>query len=150
MRTISRRVVTICVVAALLGACGGYHGLTKAEFVTQADAICKTYDAKLSALFDHVGTKPTLADVQGIYRDQAIPNFLEEVVQLRKLKPPNEDRTVVKKIFDDLSAGVDQLDAGVRAAKSLDALEAISPDGLKRASADASAYGLTDCGSAAQ
>jgi hypothetical protein len=147
MRRISRRVVAVCAVATLLAACGGYHGLTKAEFVTQADAICKTYDAKLSALFDHVGKTPTLADVQGIYRDQAIPIFLEEVVQLRKLKPPKDDRVIVKKIFDDLSAGVDQLDAGVRAAKSLDALEAVSPDGLKRASADARGYGLTDCGS---
>ena len=65
--------------------------------------------------------------------------------QLRKLKPPKADRATVAKIFDDLSTGVDQLDAEVRAAKSLKELDALSPAGLKQASADAKAYGLTDC-----
>ena len=130
MRRISRLAVMVCVAVSVLAACGGYDGLTKAEFVTQADATCKTYDARLNALFGHGSKSPTLAYVQGIYRDQAIPIFLEEVVQLRKLKPPKEGRATVKRIFDDLSVGIDQLDAGIRGAKSLKALEAVSPDAL--------------------
>ena len=139
--------MAICTAASLLAACGGYHGLTKAQFVSQADGICKTFDAKFSALFGHVSSTPTLAEVQGIYKDQAIPVFLAEVVQLRALKPPKADRATVKRILDELSAGVDQLDSAVRAARSLKTLEGIVPDGLKRASADAKVYGLTTCGS---
>ncbi len=147
MRRFRRWVGASCAAALLLAACGGgYHGLTKAGFVSRADAICKTYEAKLTAMFGHVSADSTLAEVQGIYRDQAVPVFLEEVQQLRKLKPPKDDRATVKKIFDNLSAGVDQLDGQVRTAKSLKALGALSPDGLKRAAAGAKAYGLAVCG----
>ena len=147
MRRVRRWVGASCAATLLLAACGGgYHGLTKADFVTQADAICKTYEAKLPAMFGHVSADSTLAEVQGVYRDQAVPVFLEEVQQLRKLKPPKADRPAVKQIFDDLSAGVDQLDAQVRSAKSLKALGALAPSGLKRAATGAKAYGLAVCG----
>ena len=147
MRT-ARRSVAACWVAALaLAACGGgYHGLSKAEFVSQADAICKSYDAQLTAMFGHVSAGTTLSEVQSIYQLQAIPVFLDEVQKLRKLKPPKADRAAVAKIFSDLSTGIDQLDAQVRDVKSLKELEALSPAGLKQAGTDAKAYGLTVCG----
>ena len=147
MRRFRRSVAASGAAALLLVACGGgYSGLSKADFVTQADGICKTYEAKLTAMFGHVSTDTTLSEVQSIYQLQAIPVFLAEVQQLRKLKPPKADRATVAKIFADLSTGIDQLDAQVRAAKSLKELDALSPAGLKQASGDAKAYGLVVCG----
>ena len=148
MRGVRRSVAASCAAALLLlAACGGgYTGLSKTDFVSQADTICKTYEAKLTAMFGHVSADTTLSEVQSIYQLQAIPVFLAEVQQLRKLKPPKADRATVAKIFDDLSTGVDQLDAQVRAAKSLKELDALAPAGLKQASGDAKAYGLVVCG----
>ena len=149
MLRISRAAATACVVALAVGACGSgstYKGLPKSEFVKQTNATCKSYNAQFTTLFGHVSAKPTLAEVKSIYKDQAIPLFRKEVISLRVLNPPPEDRAAVKKIFDDLSTGVDQLDAAVSGAKSLKELESLSPSGLARASAAAKAYGLTDCG----
>ena len=137
----------VCAAALLLGACGSsYKGLSKADYVSTADATCKTYENRLETLFRHVGSNPTLIEVKGVYGSQIVPVFRKEVVALRAIKAPKDDRDAVKKIYDDLSTGVDQLGAAVTASKSLDALQKISPSGLKRAQAGAQAYGLKVCG----
>jgi hypothetical protein len=149
MPRISRAAAVACALAFAFGACGGgksYTGLPKSEFLKQTNATCKSYNAQFTTLFGHVSAKPTLAEIKSIYKDKAIPLFRKEVISLRVLNPPPEDRAAVKKIFDDLTTGVDQLETAVTAASTLKELEAVSPAGLKTASAAAKAYGLTDCG----
>jgi hypothetical protein len=130
-----------------LAACGSSGpSQSKADFVRQADAVCKTDNAQLAALISHVGSHPTLSEVRGIYTSTVIPLFRKELRSLQALKPPAADRATVEKLLGDLSSGVDQLEAGVRDAKTLAGLESIATPGLKRAGDDARAYGMKVCG----
>ena len=151
-----RKSVQISVVVALtavLGACGGsgssYNGLSKADFVNQAEAICtagNTKIAKISAGFN--GTQPTIEQFKTAYLNQLIPIFHGEVNDIRALKPPATDRDKIKQMLDDLSAGVDQAKALVEGAKSQAELATIKePPKMKAASSEARAYGLVTCGS---
>jgi hypothetical protein len=138
---------------AALGACGGssssYKGLSKADFVTQAEAICTAGNTKIAKISAQFGSKePTIAQFKSAYINQLIPIFHSEVTDLRALKPPAADRDTIKKMLDELSTGVDQAKAEVEGAKTQAELGTIKePAGMKTASAAARAYGLAVCGS---
>ena len=152
MRKCAQVAVAIALMAAL-GACGGssssYKGLSKTDFVNQAEAICtagNTKIAKISAGFN--GTQPTIEQFKAAYLNQLIPIFHGEVNDIRALKPPAADRDKIKQMLDDLSAGVDQAKARVEGAKSQAELATIKePPKMKAASSEARAYGLVTCGS---
>jgi hypothetical protein len=83
------RVALVPLAAALaLVGCGGGGGgdrLSKAEFVSQADAICTEYEAKLNAL----GT-PQNADQLAEFAEKAVPIAREGRDELGELRPPED------------------------------------------------------------
>ena len=95
MGRISAVIATACVAALALGGCGGggYQGLSKADFVTQANAICTNGQKALDSIGASVGSSPTLATLQRTYSGPFLAAVREEVSQLRALKPPKADRT---------------------------------------------------------
>ena len=149
----SVQISVVLAVVAALGACGGnsssYKGLSKADFVTQAEAICTAGNTKIARVSAQFGSKePTIEQFRDAYVNQLIPIFHSEVDDLRKLNPPAADRDTIKQMLDDLSAGVDEAKADVQGAKSQAELSKITePAKMKAASAAAKAYGLTTCGS---
>ena len=147
MSRTTRLTALACIAALALGACGSsYKGLTKAEFVKQAVAICKTGDAKLTKIGNSIGHNPTITQIQAVYADQLVPALKDEVASLRALKPPKADRTQVSKIFDDLSTGIDQASAAIKSLKSEKELTTLAePAALKSANTEATAYGLAKC-----
>jgi hypothetical protein len=82
-----RRGLAVLVVLAALalaaGCGGGGKQLTKAELVTQADAICRKYEAKINAL----GEPTSLAGLKE-FADKAVPLFDSGLDELRALQPP--------------------------------------------------------------
>lgn len=139
--------------ALALAGCGGDGNggaaagttLTKAEFVAQANALCKDYDARIDALGEPAGIEDLVA-----LAEQAKPIAEEAVAKLRALTPP-----------EDLQAGYDEYlatgDVNVallaelgEAAKSGDvaAIERIGTEGeanADKAHGIAAELGLADC-----
>ena len=137
--------VALLLVAA---ACGGssYTGLSKPDFVKQADAICTTDSDKVAGLLASAGHTPTIDQVKTVYTQSLVPIFRDEVAKLRALKPPKADRARIKAMLDDLEHGVDELATDIPHVKSNDDLDRLSPAGLQQAADAASSYGFTVCG----
>ena len=140
----------VCVAALTIGACGsGYKGLSKAEFVKQALAICAKSAARTNKIGTSVGSNPTVKQVKDTYARQLVPAFNDELAQLRALKPPTADRKTISKMLDDLSTGIDQASATIKSMKSTkDFASLTEPAGLKTASKEATAYGIGKCANA--
>jgi hypothetical protein len=147
--------MTTLLVAGLAAGCGGGDqgdagrpALTKAAFITRADAICKaTTDsidaagAKLRSAGAKTGTIP-IAQVVTFLKNSSLPAYDRMVVDLRKLAPPKDDRQAI-------GGFVASLAGAVEAAKA-------NPDKYaRRTTADpfddankrARAYGMKVCGS---
>jgi hypothetical protein len=83
----------VCLAAAagvsaslLLAACGGDgDGLSREEFVAEADAICAEFDQRVQ----EIEQPQSLDDVER-YADEAQPLIEEGMTELRELKPPEE------------------------------------------------------------
>jgi hypothetical protein len=70
----------------LLASCGGDgDGLSREEFVAEADAICAEYDQRVQEIEQPQG----LDDVER-YADEAQPVIEEGMTELRELEPPEE------------------------------------------------------------
>ena len=147
MRWTSRLITSACISALAFGACGSdYEGLSKAEFVKQADAICVKAEAEIERIGKSVGDNPTLAQVKDAYDDRLIPAFENQVDELRALKPPEADRETISKMLDDLSEGIDQAATSIASMKGLRDLAALDePAGFEAADATAKTYGLREC-----
>jgi hypothetical protein len=148
MSKTTRLITSACIAALALGACGSsYKGLSKAEFVKQADALCVKDQAKIDKIGTAVGDNPTLRQVKDTYTDQLIPAYHEQVDHLRELKPPKADRKTISKMLDDLSTGIDQAGDSIASLKSLKELDTLgTPAGFAAADKAAKAYGLQKCG----
>jgi len=142
-----RRVLALAFGVCMLASCGGssYKGLTKPDFVKQANAICKGYDTKVSAAVSSSGVSDSSTQEQqvALVEGKIVPLIRQEVSDIRKLKPPKADRTQVKKILDDVSASVDDAEHELKNTPK-NALGS-SFDPFTQADKEATAYGLTDC-----
>ena len=136
--------------ALALAGCGGGGDtaggtLTKAEFVAQANAICKDYDARIDAL----GEPGSIEDLVGL-AEKAKPIAEDGVAKLRALKAPED----LQASYDEyLATGDVNIELVVQlgeAAKSGDvaAIEKIGTEGEEnadKAHGIAAELGLTDC-----
>jgi hypothetical protein len=82
-----RRSLVLAVCALALAGCGGSGGerLSRAEFVAQADAICRKYEARLDAL----GQPTNVAGLRS-FADKALPIARAGRDELDDLQPPEE------------------------------------------------------------
>ena len=104
-----------------LGACGG-SGTVTIESRLRPAGRRDLQDRQRAARHDHQPRRQpsdALARSGAIYTSTVIPLFRKELGSLQALQPPAADRATVKKMLDDLSSGVDQLEAGVREREDL-------------------------------
>ncbi len=132
---------------ALAGCGGGGAGdtLTKAEFVAQANVICKDYDARITAL----GEPSTIEDLVGL-AEKAKPLAEEAVASLRALKAPEDLQARYDEYLATGDVNIDLLVQLGEAAKSGDdtAIEMIGTEGednAGKAHGIAAELGLTEC-----
>lgn len=146
-----RRSPLLVLAAALaLAGCGGSGGksggtLTKAEFVAQANAICKDYEARIDALGEP-GSVDDLVDLAA----KAKPIAESGVAQLRALKPPEELQTRYDEYLATGDVNVALLAQLGIAAKAGDfaAIEKVGTEGednSDKAHGIAAELGLTEC-----
>ena len=133
--------------ALALASCGGggKTALSKAEFVAQANAICKDYDARINAL----GDPQSIEDLVGLV-EKAKPIAEDGVAKLRALEAPED----LQAGYDDYLAtgdvNIELLGQLGEAAKSGDAaaIEKIGTEGeanADKAHGIAAELGLTEC-----
>ena len=145
-----RRAPLLLLAAALaLAGCGGGDTaggtLTKAEFVAQANAICKDYDARITAL----GEPGSIDDLVGL-AEKAKPIAEDGVAKLRALKAPEKLQASYDKYLATGDVNIELLVQLGEAAKSGDvaAIEKIGTggeDNADKAHGIAAELGLTEC-----
>jgi hypothetical protein len=146
------RTIALLAATVAMAGCGGGGGddrLTREEFVSQADAICEEYEAKLDAL----GT-PQNPDELADFADRALPIAEDGRAELGELRPPEE-------LEDTYDAWLAQGDRAIRIVEDLrDAAEDGDVSEIQRIAreaetADAEAnrlaeqLGFEQCGAAA-
>lgn len=110
-----RRLVLAFVVLLAVG-CGGNGGrLSKADYAKRADAICKSYNAKLRA----VSRPHSVKDLPG-YVDRALPVARKGNAELRALKAPKDEEKTAKEWVDQNNAVVAAMERLRDAAKKGD------------------------------
>ena len=133
--------------AALLAGCGGGGGdrLSKAEWVSQADAICKRVNDRL----EQTAQPDSLAELVTVL-DDGLTDVRAAVRDLRALEPPEDIEAESDAWLGRVEAAADEIEKARDAAKKPDeealsaALERgtkINDDGNRRARA----LGLKDC-----
>lgn len=148
-----RRASTLVVLAALgtalfAAGCGGDddddggEALTKQEFVTQADQICKQGDAAINKEAAEVFNQgqPSQDDQVAFVTDTVVPETQAQIDGIRELNPPEGDEEQVAEILDSADNGIEEIRSDPGAALQ----EGDNP--LAEASGLAREYGLKVCG----
>jgi len=140
-------VVAIAAIATGCGS-GGSDPLTKAEFIEQADRICKEGSNQIRKEYEafakqHNTAKTGVSQEQGteIGLQILLPNVQSQTEELRELEPPEGDEAQVAAMLDALEAGVEE---GNQNPKSL--LSSNYP--LSKGNQLAQKYGFKVCGQA--
>lgn len=143
----SHRIVGSTLAAAALLATGcGEEPLSRAEYVTQADAICTDYAARQ----DKLGEPKSVKDIERL-AGQTKPLVEEQLGKLRDLQAPDELADDAGAAYDLLEQQLPKIDELVTAAKANDVkrIEKIAADAGTlddQANAKAKAIGLKVCG----
>lgn len=137
----------LCVAAALgLAACGGDDGLSRADYITQADAICAQANARIRTLSPPTSTADLVAVSAASLRISQ-----PALVRLRALRPAAEAKAAAAAITTGL-AGQTALLGQLRSAAMENDLRKVADIGTRgQRSADAletraRALGFRECG----
>jgi hypothetical protein len=150
---VSKRLLTmlagIATLAMLVGGCGGggddeTTALTKAQFISQADAICQKHNEDTSVKYDtfykeHEKKAPTKAEVEKLTEQVYMGNLEARLEGLKGLTPPEGEEGQV-------TAMIDALEAGIKKAKAEDAVPYQTTfDVFQSSNKLSQKYGLTYC-----
>jgi hypothetical protein len=115
-----RRIALCLLTLAALGvgvACGGDSRprLTADEFAAQANAVCKTGDAKLAEAGNTALKDATTPEKRVAFmREHIIGSARYKIGEIGKLRPPKDDEAKVKKMLDVGKKAADMLDEGLQ------------------------------------
>lgn len=145
---ISKRAVarlSVALAAVVVAGCGGSSTLSRADFVKQANAVCKRVNTKITS----AGQATSAADVVRI-GPAVVAAERKGLVDLRKLKPPKSLQADWTKILADLNLLTDNANKLVTAARKNDsagAQQAANDSTQRQAEIDklAGRDGLTNC-----
>jgi hypothetical protein len=146
-----RRALVGAGVALLVVACSGGGGTTKADYVKQANAVCRDAAKQVAAVripgrADVASMPRVAADVVGVQR--------RALIHLKAIKPPKQDRARITRWIALVDQTIDQADLSAKAQKDGDIPRAIAANANgtaldHRADDIARAYGLRMCVQAA-
>jgi hypothetical protein len=146
-----RRALVGAVVALLAVACSGGGGTTKADYLKDANAVCRGAAKQVAAL-----RIPGRADVASMPRAAANVVAVQRraLARLKAIKPPKQDRARIARWIALVDQTIGQADLSARAQKDGDIPRAIAANANgtaldHRADDIARAYGLRMCVQAA-
>lgn len=111
--------------------------LTKDEWISQADAICKASNATIEA--GSPGNGATAEEVDAFISDTVVPAIQSQLDDIRGLGTPTEEGAQATGIVDEAQTALDQLKADPTALRN-------EEDPFAKANADARAFGMKECG----
>jgi hypothetical protein len=106
--------------AAIVAGCGSdsetTESLTKAEFIKQADAICKKEDAKIESEFKSfakengipLDKEPNPEQGEELVEEILIPNVQNQSEAIRDLGAPSGEEEKVSELLDSLDEGIEE------------------------------------------
>lgn len=112
--------------------------LSKADFVTQANAVCKTANQELDQAGQALGQNPTPEELDSFVTDNVTPTIQTELDAIRALGAPAGDEQTVNAILAAADSGLQRLQA--------DPSLLTTGDPFGEANQLADDYGLTVCG----
>jgi hypothetical protein len=157
--------VLTMLVAALVAGCGGDDAkqdtgstttatvaatapLSKAEYISRANTICRATREKLAAegaKFRTAATKtatlPPPAKIREFVTKVSLPGYERMLEQMRELTPPQRDKRTIVAYVVSLSNAIKTVKANVPKYAQADAV-----DPFDDANARAVSYGMKDCG----
>lgn len=106
----ARRATAVGATAAALAVtgCGGDDGPTKAEFVKEANAVCKRHYAKISEAASKLlagGQLPSPREFGQLAMGTIIPEYRAQIRELNDVEPPEDEAKAYETWLDD-SAGL--------------------------------------------
>jgi hypothetical protein len=133
------------VLVAAAAGCGGSddNAPTKAEFIQQADAICKKAHDKFEKDFNQAfagNSQPSQAELNKFALSTLVPGVQGEIDDVSALQPPSGDEAEVEAIIDAVQGGVDKIkaDPGVLSPQ-------VKFDPQKKGHQLAKEYGMKEC-----
>lgn len=140
-----------------LSACGGGDsGPSKEDYIAEADAICRPFDARYNHLIDQINQSQELPSTPA--NDQALWDLEQQeadeiqgaVRQLERLSPPTEDQATVQRMLDGLSETGELWTGQADADSASDfttskALSDRQDEALAQTQGIAKGYGFKDC-----
>ena len=136
----------LLLIACLAIGCGDDEekSVTKAEYISQADAICKQQnekkDAELSEAFEELQKRKTAAgraDEEKIIGDVALPPIAEMTEEVADLPLPAEQGDEAKKFVEEMETAVSEVEE--------DPAQALNGEPFGKAKARATRFGFKDC-----
>lgn len=112
-------------------------GLTKAEFVTKANAICTAGNAEIEAASASLGATPTTAQIAAFATATLIPSVSKQLDDIRALGIPEADKATVEPILAESDAVLTSLKADP---------SQLEEDPFAAVNTKLTSYGLTACG----
>lgn len=138
----------LALIASLaLAACGGDdETIALAEWIEQADEICREADAAGQAaaaeLIAEIGEKqPTEAQLEELATEIVTPNYREQLEEIRALPEPDAEQETVDEMLGALEEGVNNLEESPEQIATEE-----GPEGFAEAGELADEVGLEDCG----
>ena len=143
--TTTMRVLSLmaAVALAVTAAACGEEGVSKADYLARAKAVCQKGNQALTeasnAVFSKVppGQKLSDPEVESFVRQTVIPTIRDQVKQLRALPPPKGKKAQVQEIYTALEKGLDELEKTPK--KLIDSNVFAEADSL------ATKYGISVC-----
>jgi hypothetical protein len=142
-----RRLAILLVAAAAASACGSSgssKSLTKTEYVSKANDLCKIYKMKLQS--DAQATRGLTNFQERAKFDRAtfVKDFNAQVAALKALHPPKADKKQIDAAIKQLQSAGDDLDTKLK--NDPQAAYAPTYDPFRTAYNGLKKYGTTDCG----
>jgi hypothetical protein len=115
-----RRIALCLVAAAGFGAgvaCGGDSTppLSTEEFTQRSNAICEAGDAKLADAGKEILKNTTKPEhLAKFYLDHTLPNARDNLEEIKKLKPPEENEDTVKKMLAAGKKATESVEKGLK------------------------------------
>jgi FtsZ-interacting cell division protein ZipA len=140
-------------IAAIVAGCGSSDdsasSLTKAQFIAQADAICKAGNAEIESEAEAFEKKnnideneePSTAQKAEVSETILVPNVTNQAEEIRDLAAPSGDEDEISAMLDSLDEGVEEVEANPQAP-----FESKQPNPFGPANKIAEEYGLKVCG----
>jgi hypothetical protein len=143
-KSLAGGLASLAFIIALAVGCGGSDDTpTKAEFIAQADAICKKAHTALDQAFSKAfagNQQPNQAQLNKFAVEELVPTVQGEIDDVSKIDPPSGDADQVNAIIGAAQSGVDKIKADPAV---------LSPqvkfDPLGRNHRLARAYGMKEC-----